>query len=144
MIVPLSRQPFVPVALRRHLARSEPGSFSEPLLQYFETHGSFYIDEASGGPWMRLALVDGEMASTGLSTSQILAGDPRLAVLVLAASIDYNLHQTQARRENIDYVEGLFRLFRQATEAASDDGGTTARRWAQAASLARRRAADRW
>ena len=87
---------------------------------------------------MRLALVDGEMASTGLSTSQILAGDPRLAVMVLAASIDYNLHQTQARRENIEYVEGLFRLFTQATEAASDDGRTTARRWAQAASLARR------
>jgi hypothetical protein len=37
--------------------------------------------------------------------------------MVLAAVIDYNLHQTEARRENIEYVEGLFRLFRQATEA---------------------------
>ena len=37
--------------------------------------------------------------------------------MVLAAVIDYNLHQTGARRENIEYVEGLFRLFRQATEA---------------------------
>ena len=31
--------------------------------------------------------------------------------------LDYNLHHTEARRENIEYVEGLFRLFRQATEA---------------------------
>lgn len=117
MIVPLSRQPFVPAALRRHLVGPEPGSLSEPLLQYFEANGGFSIDEASGGPWMRLPLDDGEMASTGLSTSQILAGDPRLAVMVLAAVIVYNLHQAEARRENIEYVEGLFRLFRQATEA---------------------------
>ena len=117
MIVPLSRQPFVPVALRRHLVRSEPGSLSESLLQYFEANGHFYIDEVSGGPWMRLPLVGGEMASTGLSTSQILAGDPRLAVMVLSAVIDYNLHQTEARRESIEYVEGLFGLFSQATEA---------------------------
>ena len=117
MIVPLSRQPFVPAALRRQLVGSEPGSVSGPLLQYCEANGGFSIDEASGGPWMRLPLDDGEMASTGLSTSQILAGDPRLAVMVLAAAIDHNLHQTEARRENIEYVEGLFRLFRQATEA---------------------------
>ena len=117
MIPPLSRQPFVSAVLRRHLAGSEPGALSEPLLQYFEAHGGFYIDEARGGPWMRLPLVNGEVASTGLSTSQILAGDPRLAVMVLAAVLDFNLHQTEARRENIEYVEGLFRLFRQATEA---------------------------
>lgn len=117
VIPPLSRQPFVPAALRRHLAESEPGTLSEPLLQYFEANGGFFIDEARGGPWMRLPLIDGETASTGLSTSQVLAGDPRLAVIVLAAVIDYNLSQTDARRESIEYVEGLFRLFRQATEA---------------------------
>ena len=66
---------------------------------------------------MRLPLVGGEMASTGLSTSQVLAGDPRLAVMVLAAVIDYNLHQTEARRESIEFFEGLFGLFSQATEA---------------------------
>ena len=117
MIPSLSRQPFVPAALKRHLAGSEPGTLSKPLLQYFEANGGFYIDEATGGPWMRLPLVDGEMAATGLSASQILAGDPRLAVMVLAAVIDYNLHQTEARREYIDYVEGLFGLFRQAIAA---------------------------
>jgi hypothetical protein len=117
MIPSLSRQPFVPATLKRHLVRFEPGTLSETLLRYFEANGSFYIDEAGGGPWIRLPLVDGEMASTGLSTSQILAGDSRLAVMVLAAVLDYNLYQTDARREDIDYVEGIFRLFSQATEA---------------------------
>ena len=117
MIPPLSRQPFVPAALSRHLVGSEPGTLSEPLLQYFEANGSFYIDEARGGPWIRLPLVDGEMAWTGLSTSQILAGDARLAVMVLAAVLDYHLYRTEARREYIEYVEGIFRLFRQATKA---------------------------
>jgi hypothetical protein len=115
MVEPLSRQPFVPAALRRHLAGFAPGGLSEPLLRYFDANGGVYVDEASGGPWLRLPLGDGGMASTGLSTSQILAGDPRLAVMVLAAVIDYNLHQTEARRENIEYVEGLVSLFRQAT-----------------------------
>jgi hypothetical protein len=41
--------------------------------------------------------------------SQILAGDPRVAVLVLAAVIDHNLHQSDARREDIEYVDGLTR-----------------------------------
>jgi hypothetical protein len=31
--------------------------------------------------------------------------------------VDYNLYQTDARREDIDYVEETFRLLRQATEA---------------------------
>ena len=57
------------------------------------------------------------MASTGFSTSQILAGDPRLAALVLAAVIDHNLYQTEARREDIEYVDKVFTLFKQATEA---------------------------
>ncbi len=119
MIPPLGRQLFVPRALMRHLTQFEPGgSLSKPLLQYFEASGNFYVDEVTGGPWISLPLADGKMASTGLSTSQILAGDPRLAALVLAAVIDYNLYQTETRREDIEYVEEIFRLFRQATEAA--------------------------
>ena len=118
MIPPLSRRLFVPEALMRHLEQFEPeGTLSEQLLQYFETNGNFYVDEARGGPWISLPLVDGEMASTGLSTSQILAGDPRLAALVLAAVIDHNLYQTEARREDIEYVDKVFTLFKQATEA---------------------------
>ena len=65
---------------------------------------------------MTLPLVEGEKQSTGLSRSQILAGDPRVAVLVLAAVIDYNLYQSEARREDIEYMHGMFILFRQATE----------------------------
>jgi hypothetical protein len=57
----------------------------------------------------------GELASTGLSTSHVLSGDSRLAALVLAAVIDYNLPQSPARREDIEYVERIFALFRQAT-----------------------------
>jgi hypothetical protein len=34
--------------------------------------------------------------------------------LVLAAVIDYNLSQAEARREDIEYVEALVRLLRQA------------------------------
>lgn len=119
MIPPLSRHPFVPAALRRHLVAFEPGTLSEPLLKYFEANGGFYIDEASGGPWMRLPLVDGEMASTGLSMSEILKGDPRLAVMVLAAVLDYNMYQAEARREDIGYVEEIFGLFREASLALS-------------------------
>jgi hypothetical protein len=118
MIPPLSRRLFMAEALMRHLEQFEPeGTLSEQLLQYFEANGNFYVDEARGGPWISLPLVDGEMASTGLSTSQILAGDPRLAALVLAAVIDHNLYQTEARREDIEYVDKVFTLFKQATEA---------------------------
>jgi hypothetical protein len=37
-------------------------------------------------------------------------------VLVLAAVIDHNLHQSDARREDIEYVDGLMTLFRQASD----------------------------
>jgi hypothetical protein len=117
MIPALSRRLFVPEPLMRHLEQFEPGgTLSEQLLAYFEANGNFYVDEARGGPWISLPLVDGEMASTGLSTSQILAGDPRLAALVLAAVIDHNLYQAEARREDIEYVDSVFTLFKQATE----------------------------
>jgi hypothetical protein len=45
-----------------------------------------------------------------------LSGDPRLAALVLAAVIDYNLAQSPARREDIESVERIFTLFRQVID----------------------------
>ena len=107
----------IPGELKQRLARFEPdGSLSRQLLQYFEAHGEFSVDEA--GPWISLRLDEGEASSTGLSTSQVLSGDPRLAVLVLAAVIDYNLYQSEARREDMGYVDSVFTLFRQASDAA--------------------------
>lgn len=70
---------------------------------------------------MRLQLGEGEWRSTGLSTSHILAGDPRVAALILAAVIDYHLHQPERRREDIEYVDGLFTLLRQASGAIERD-----------------------
>jgi hypothetical protein len=90
------------------------GSSSRELLRLFEADGEFYVDR--GGPWLRLPLVEGEWGTTGVSRSQILAGDPRVAVLVLAAVIDHNLLQSDARREDIEYVGGLISLFRQASD----------------------------
>ena len=62
-----------------------------------------------------MPLVEGEWGATGVSKSQILAGDPRVAVLVLAAVIDYNLRQSPPRREEFEYVDRLITLFRQAS-----------------------------
>lgn len=107
----------IPGELTERLADFEPdGSLSRQLLEYFEAHGEFSVDEA--GPWISLGLDEGEASSTGLSTSQVLSGDPRLAVLVLAAVIDYNLYQSEARREDMGYVDSVFTLFRQASDAA--------------------------
>lgn len=64
---------------------------------------------------MTLPLIEGDMQSTGLSASKVLEGDPRVALLVLAAVIDYNLYQSDARREDIAYVDELFTLFRRAS-----------------------------
>ena len=91
------------------------GTLSQQLLRSFEADGEFYVDR--GGPWIRLPLAEGEWRSTGLSRAHILAGDPRLAALILAAVIDYHLHQSEARREDIEYVDGLFTLFRRASGA---------------------------
>ena len=68
---------------------------------------------------MTLPLVEGETQATGLSRSQILAGDPRVALLVLAAIIDYNLYESAGHREDIEYVHGMFALFRQASDTIS-------------------------
>ena len=108
------------LAVRRELQRpfeefASDGTLSRQLLQSFEAGGEFYVDRA--GPWMRLELSEGEWRSTGLSRSHILAGDARLAALILAAVIDYHLHQPEARREDIEYVDGLFTLLRLASGA---------------------------
>ena len=123
MIRTLNGRRFIPEKLKQPLARFEPnGSLSEPLLQYFEASGEFYVD-AGGGPWITLPLVEGQKRSTGLSRSQILAGDPRVAVLILAAVIDYNVYQSGARREDIEYMNQLFALFRQANDAIGRQAG---------------------
>ena len=90
-------------------------TLSAQLIEYFDHHARFFVAADGRGPWIGLTLADGTAASTGLSTSQIAAGDPRLATLVLAAAIDYHLSQSERRREDIAYVESLLRLFRQAT-----------------------------
>jgi hypothetical protein len=124
MVRALHRQLFVPEELKQHLAQFVPnGSLSEQLLRYFEARGDFYVDGAGPGPWISLPLVDGETHSTGLSRSQILAGDPRVAVLVLATVIDYNLYQSEARREDIEYLDGMFTLFRQASVTIGRQAG---------------------
>ncbi len=123
------------LAVRRELQQpfeefASDGALSRQLLRSFEADGEFYVDR--GGPWIRLPLAAGEWRSTGLSRSLILAGDPRLAALILAAVVDYHLHQPEGRREDIEYVDGLFTLLRQASGAigrgtrdrADDEGGS--------------------
>ena len=117
-IRPLGQRPDVPEALKNRLALYEPGgALSKQLVKYFDANGQFFVAVDGRGPWITLPLADGAPASTGLSASEILSGDPRLAALVLAAVIDYNLSQSQAHREDIEYVERIFALFRQATDA---------------------------
>ncbi len=109
-------QRVAPEPLRQALASAQTdGQLSEHLLQYFESSGKFSVDEAGRGPWMAVPLPDGTMRSTGVSRAQILAGDPHVAVLVLAAVIDYNLRASPARREDIADINALFTLFRQAS-----------------------------
>jgi hypothetical protein len=113
---PLGQRPDVPEMLKESLVFYQPdGKLSKQLVEYFDAKGRFFV--AGGGPWITLPLAGGELASTGLSTAHILSGDPRLAALVLAAVIDYNLSHSPARREDIDYMEQIVALFRQATDA---------------------------
>ncbi len=114
----LSPRLSVPGPLTRYLAQSRTsGALSERLLEYFTAHGVFSVDDAGRGPWLALPLGDGGVASTGLSTAHVLTGDVRLAALVLAAVIDYHLSQPESRREDVEYVEMLVTLFREATAA---------------------------
>jgi hypothetical protein len=113
---PLGQRADVPRALKRRLAFYEPdGTLSKQRVEYFDAEGSFFV--ADRGPWITLPLAGGVLASTGLSTTHVLSGDPRVAALVLAAVIDYNLFQSQSGREDIEYVERIFALFRKATDA---------------------------
>jgi len=115
---PLGQRSDVPDVLKKRLTLYEPnGTLSKELVEYFDASGQFFVAVDGRGPWITLPLAGGELASTGLSTAHILSGDSRLAALVLAAVIDYNLAQSAARREDIEYVERLFALFRQATDA---------------------------
>jgi hypothetical protein len=123
MVRVLGERRFIPEELREPFARFEPnGSLADPLLQYFEASGAFHVN-AARGPWMTLPLVEGDMQSTGLSRSQILVGDPRVAMLVLAAIIDYNLYESEGHREDIAYVQGMFALFREANDTMSRQAG---------------------
>jgi hypothetical protein len=88
---------------------------SEHLLQYFEAAGEFSVDDAGRGPWMALPRGDGARRSTGVSRAHIPAGDPDVALLVLAAVIDYNVHASAARREDIAYMNEMLALCRQAS-----------------------------
>ena len=92
------------------------GSLSEQLLKYFEAHGDFYVDEATGAPWLSLSLANGERAATGLSRSHVMEGDPGLAALVLASVVDYNLQQSAAQRDDIEYLEWALTMLRQVSE----------------------------
>jgi hypothetical protein len=92
----------------RHLA--------DRLFTYFENRGVITI-KPDAGAWMELPLADGETAATGVSESQVLAGDARVAVLILAAAVDDNLQGSAGRRDSFARVSLMMRLLR---EAASD------------------------
>ncbi len=109
----------LPDVLEAHFGAFRPnGSLSEPILDYFEAAGVFHVD--ADGPWVTVRFA-GEDASTGLSRSQVLSGDPRVAVLVLVAVIDYNLYQSTARRDDIASMHAVFALFRRASERLERD-----------------------
>lgn len=119
LVQTLAQQPYVPAALQDGVAQyASEGALSKQFVNYFDAHGRFFVDADGRGPWISLPLADGDVASTGLSVSQVLTGDPRLATLVLAAVIDYNLSQSPAHREDIAYVESAVRLLRQATDVS--------------------------
>ena len=117
----LGQQMCVPGELMGAFAAYTPdGTLSEGVLQHLEANGTFYVAGSGGGPWLSLPLPGGEVVSTGLSASHVLAGDPRLAVLVLAAVIDDNLSRTLSRREEIAYADRMLRLFRQASAGCAE------------------------
>jgi hypothetical protein len=98
------------------LTRNDSGSLADRLLAYFDSRGSVEI-RPQRGAWMSLPLADGQTGRTGLSQSEILAGDPRVAALILAAVVDYNLHQRDGARDTWAHVSGAMRLLHQAAEA---------------------------
>lgn len=113
----LGRDAGLPAEVDEYLASFVPtGRLSGQLLSYFAAHGRFSVD-GERGPWIALPAPDFQVEATGLSESQILAGSHRLAFLVLTAVIDYNLYESGDRREDVDHMERMFTLFRQARRA---------------------------
>lgn len=112
----VENDPALPAALRAAFSHAGNGRLSKTLLRFFQAHGGFYMDEEARGPWMRLTL-DGAPAATGLSERYVLAGDRRVAFLVLAAAIDYHLHAAAGRRESVAYMERTLALLRESRAA---------------------------
>jgi hypothetical protein len=107
-----ARQAMWPDDVRMWLRKSKStGVLSRRLLERFEADGRYSIDVLGPGPWMTIRLFDRD-SSTGLSLAMIGQGDPALAVLVLAAAIDYDLAVAERHRPPIDQVEWLLSLLR--------------------------------
>jgi len=102
--------------LADELALADPHSLADHLFAFFERQGSITVDPRQG-PWIVLTLADGQAAGTGLSESQILTGDPRVATLILVAVVDHNLHQRGSRRDSWPRVSVMMRLLHQAAAA---------------------------
>jgi hypothetical protein len=102
--------------LAAELGMADPHSLADDLLALFECQGSMSIGPRRG-PWIVLTLADGKPAGTGLSESQILAGDPRVAALILVAVVDSNLHQRGGRRDSWPRVSVMMRLLHQTVAA---------------------------
>jgi hypothetical protein len=88
------------------------GRTARRLLKDFDARGVFSVDELGPGPWMTLPLSNEQETSTGLSPSQIGAGDPHLAFIILTAAIDYQLAAAPQRRASAGEIERLFELLR--------------------------------
>jgi hypothetical protein len=86
---------------------------SDRLFAYFEDRGVIAIKPGAGA-WMELPIAGSETAATGLSASQVLKGDGRLAVLILAAAVDDNLEASPGRRDTFARVSLMMRLLREA------------------------------
>jgi len=87
------------------------GRLARPLLEEFEADGQFAIDDGRGA-WMTLRLGDVD-ESTGVSEAEVTEGDARLAYLVLAAAIDYNLAAPDDRRTTPAAMDRLIALLRE-------------------------------
>jgi hypothetical protein len=109
-----------PAEIRAALGQApSPGRLSQDLLARFEAQGQISVDERGRGPWMTLPLAGTDAASTGLSEPEIGAGDPRLAFLILASVIDFNLGAPDGHRETASYMQRMFDLLRHASARLS-------------------------
>lgn len=100
------------------------GELSRRLTQHFESEGQFSIGggESEGlGPWLSLPLEGARRSGTGISRAELLSGDPRVAVLVLAAAIDGSVNGPRSRRDDLASVDELLALFAQAIETLERD-----------------------